>query len=109
MDKYQNLNKFLLLTEARRTSASFNGTTPINLRFRGHREANKFNLMLQKLLTICARLFLQLRAIDITLKTRELNDMYPTDTEISELNHIREQLKFKEWMLLKSDDKRWYT
>jgi hypothetical protein len=105
---YLDKNRFLLLAESRRDNASFNGLATVNLRFRGHREANKFNLIMQKLVTICASLFLTLRSSNKTLITRESTDMYPTDTEIEELYHIREQITFKEWLLLKDDNKRWY-
>lgn len=105
---YLDTNRFLLLAEARRENANFNGLSAVNLRFRGHREANKFNLMMQKLVTICGSLFLTLRTSNITLTTRESEDLYPTDTEIQTLYHIREQITFKEWYLLRDDNKRWY-
>lgn len=106
---YMDLNRYLLLAESKRENSSFNGVSHVNHRYRGHRESNKFNLMMQKVVTICASLFLSLRAANQILKTRELDDMYPTDTEIAELYHTRVQITFKEWQLLKDDDKRWFS
>lgn len=106
---YLNANRFQLLAESRRENASFNGMSSVNQRFRGHREANKLNLIIQKLVTICGGLFLTMRTSNLTLITRESTDMYPTDTEIEELYHTREQITFKEWHLLKDDNKRWYS
>jgi hypothetical protein len=108
-ETYLNLNRHLLLSEARRDSAAFNGISHVNHRYRGHRESNKFNLMMQKVVTICNALFFPLRAANQILKTRELDDMYPTDTEIAELYHTSVQIMFKEWQLLKDDDKRWFS
>lgn len=106
---YLDKNKFLLLKESIRENASFSGIPEINIRYRGHREANKFNLVLQRLLTVCAYFYLQLRASNELLTTRELVNMYPTDDEISYVYHVQTQINFKEWMLLKDDNKRWYT
>lgn len=105
---YTTLNTYLLLVESRRENASFNGMTKINNRYRGHREAFKYNLIMQKLAAISAQLYLILKSANDTLKTRETVDAYPTDTEVAEIYHIQAQIKFKEWMLLKQEDKKWF-
>jgi hypothetical protein len=106
---YLDLNRYLLLAESKRENSDFNDVSHVNHRYRGHRESNKFNLIMQKVVTVCARLFLSLRSANQVLKVREMDDMYPTDTEIAELYHTRIQIVFKEWQLLKDDDKRWFS
>lgn len=106
---YLDKNKFLLLRESLRENASYSGVPDVNIRYRGHRESNKFNLVIQRLVTVCAYFYLELRSCNVVLTTRELDDMYPTDTEVSCIYHVQSQISFKEWMLLKDDNKRWYT
>ena len=65
--------------------------------------------MIQRLVTLCCKLFLTLRTSNTTLQTRETIDMYPTDTEIQEIYHVREQIEFKEWQLLKDSNKKWFA
>jgi hypothetical protein len=108
-DLYASTNRKLLLVEALRRNSTFNGIVPSNHRYRGHREAPKFNLTMQKLVTICARLFLTLRTANLLLEGSELDDMYPTDTEIRKIYHISAQIRFKEWQLLKDDNKKWFV
>lgn len=106
---YITQNKHLLLSEAFRESALFNGFSNINCRFRGHRESNKLNLIAQKMMTICGSIYLMLKSSNETLEIRELEDMYPTNTEIQNIYHISEQIMFKEYLLLKDDDNRWFN
>ena len=107
--RFTNLNTYLLLIEARRLSSTVNGSSPQNHRYRGHREAHKFNLEMQRTVTLCCSLFLTLRAANVTLTTSEVDDMYPTDAEISSFYHSAEQLRFIEWLTLKDEDKRWFV
>lgn len=106
--QYLNLNRFLLLAESRRENADVNGITSVNHRHRGHREGSKFNLILQKLITLSCSFFLTLRTWNTTLKTRETTQMYPSDTEIENIYHIQAQIQFKEWQLMKDDNRLWF-
>jgi len=105
---YLNYSTYLLLQESRRLSGDFNGFIPPNHRYRGHREANKFNLSIQKLIAVCTKLFIDLNTANETLKTSEANDVYLTEAEIQNIYHISEQLRFKEWLLLKDVDSNWF-
>ena len=107
--QYADLNEILLMAESHRALGSFNGMSSVNHRYRGHREANKFNLIIQKVASLCSRLFLQLRSSNNTLKTRESASMYPTDTEITLIYYIQSQIAFKEWLLLKDDNIKWFN
>lgn len=106
--RFTNLSTYLLLIEARRQSSTINGMYPYNHRYRGHREAHKFNLEMQRTVTMCGLLYLSLRDANTSLTTSEIDSMYPTDTEIQNYYHCSEQLRFKEWLLIKDEDKRWY-
>lgn len=105
---YMNLNRFLLLAESKRENQTFIGLVSYNHRFRGHREAHKFNLFMQKLLTICSSLYLDMNTANNSLRTQELQ-VYPTDTEITEVYHVYQQIRFKEWLLSKEEDDRWFS
>ncbi len=107
--RYQSLNSFLLLQEALRENASFNGMRSLNHRYRGHREAGKFNLAIQQVLAMCVTHYLTLKEANTTLQDQELDEMYPTDAEIQAFYHIREQIEFKEWLLLKDENRRWFV
>ena len=82
---------------------------PINHRYRGHRESTKFNFYQQKILCICGALSNLIRTKFNNLYTVELTQLYPTDSEISQLYHIREQMKFREWSLLKDQSSKWFV
>lgn len=103
---YLNLNRFLLLAESRRKTPETN-FYPLNHRFRGHRESHKFNLLLQKLITLCVSMYETLRNSNIDLKAIE-SSPYPSNTEVMEYYHITQQIRFKEWLLTKDEDKKWY-
>ena len=106
---YMNLNTYLLLQQSRRQNSTLNGIYMPNHRYRGHREANKFNLVIQSMLTQCVSMFLTLRTSNLALTTSEITDMYPTETEIQKVYHVQQQLRFKEWLLMKDEDKRWFV
>ncbi len=105
---YLSYSTYLLLKESRRLSGDFNGFMRPNHRYRGHREANKFNLSMQKLITVCTKLYIDLNTANDLLKTSETNDVYLTEAEIRDMYHISEQLRFKEWLLLKDVDSAWF-
>jgi len=81
--------------------------TQYNHRFRGARESNKFNLAIQTLQTQFANSFLTLRSKFSNLENDEAA-LYPSVTEIAAVQHVREQLKFKEWLKLKDGDVSWF-
>jgi hypothetical protein len=96
-----------MIQKAYRSSASANFYTPWNHRYRGNREAFKFNLFLQRIGQMIAFVTLTLRTKNTTLATKEAA-LYSTDTELAAVQHIREQIRFKEYMLLRDNDKRWF-
>jgi len=101
------VNTFLLRKEASKRLS--NQVTPLtfNHRFRGHRESNKFNHFIQSILLTCVNLAQSLYNWDVRLKVSEAS-LYPTGAELAYLNHIADQISFKEWLLLKDVDRRWY-
>lgn len=102
-------NTDLLLKESYRANASVNFFRPWNHRYRGHREAGKFNLNLQNLLLVSAQTYITLRNADSALQTLELANMYPPDADIANIYHIHLQITFKEWMLLRDDNINWFV
>jgi hypothetical protein len=96
-----------LISSALRKSAAENFFTPRNHRYRGAREAWKFNLAIQQLMALVASTFTTLKARYATLKGSETTIM-PTDTELATIYHCREQLRFQEWIVQKDEDKEWF-
>lgn len=106
---YSNLNRYLLTSDANRDNGTFNGMVQFNHRYMGHRESTKYNLAIQQLLTICCSLYLTLYPANAALTSSETVAMYPTDTEISCVYHVREQMEFKEWLISKDADVQWFN
>jgi len=105
---YLSFNTYLLLQESVRRLSSSIGLRPLNHRFQGHRESNKFNLWIQKLAAISSSLFITSKSANDTLEATELDDVYPLDEEIELMQHTNEQIRYKEWLLLRSADNKWY-
>jgi hypothetical protein len=105
---YLSFNTYLLLQESVRRLSSSIGLRPVNHRFQGHRESNKFNLWIQKLGAISSSLFITSKAANDTLEATEIQDVYPLDEEIELMQHTNEQIRYKEWLLLRSPDNKWY-
>lgn len=84
-----------------------------NHRYNGHRESSKFNLAIQSFLTIATNVFTTVRLKNNALRTQELN-LYPTtnpdpnQSEVALFCYIHEQMRFKEYLLSKDIDVRWY-
>lgn len=106
--RYLDLNTYLLLQESLRKSSTLNGIRPLNHRFRGHRESYKFLLPIQRFITICGSSYLALDTWNTALRTQETVDMYPTEEEMQAYLHSLEQIRFKEWLLLRDSDRRWF-
>lgn len=85
-----------------------------NHRKRGERESFKFNILIQKILASAAYVFHTLRSKDQSLTLSELNtgpqfSSTPDQSEIALICHINAQLLFKEWLILKDPDIRWFN
>lgn len=106
--RFINYNTFALTQLSLRQNASYNGASTINLRFMGHRESNKFNLMIQKALSSYSTLLVSLRAANTGLQNSEVNQVYPLNSEISNYYHAKSQIEFKEWLLLKDSNTLWF-
>lgn len=91
-----------------REIASLNIMRPWNHRYRGNREAFKFNLILQRLLATSAICFNTLKDRDVPLRNREIV-VGPTDAEVALFYHIREQIRFREYMMLRDSNTRWFV
>lgn len=77
---------------------------PLNHRYLGHREHVKFNVTAQNLLSVSTAIMNLLNTDTLLLYTTLETELYPTDAEISKFYYIREQIKFKEWLLLADDN-----
>jgi len=102
----QTFSQALFAKECFRSNSSENILVATNHRYRGHRESNKFNLNLQSILCTIVKFSEILRSKDSNLNTRERT--YPTDDDLSKMNHIREQLRYIEWALLKDTGTKWF-
>jgi hypothetical protein len=96
-----------------RSNASANIQRPWNHRFRGEREAFKFNLLIQQVLSLAAYAFYILEPWNRLMKVREFlagtgSSSTPANSEIALIYHITLQLEFKEWQNLKDSDVRWF-
>lgn len=96
-----------LISEMLRLNASAGYMRVWNHRFRGHREAFKFNLLMCSALGTMQLCTGKLKPLNSSLSTRE-RAMYPTDIEITNAYHVRAQITFIEYMLLRDDDRRWF-
>lgn len=97
----------VLIAQAIRKTSSDNLFRPWNHRYRGHREAWKFNLIIQQLQAVGAKLFLLLKGKNDNLKISE-QEIMPTEAEIALVYHCREQVRFHEWRLLKDANRSWF-
>lgn len=96
-----------LISTALRISSAENFFRPRNHRYRGVREAWKFNLAMQQLMTLVAYTFTILKTKYAALKVTETAIM-PTSSELAVIYHCREQLRFQEWIVQKDDDREWF-
>lgn len=111
---YYGANTLLLKRRALRESATQN--VPYfarNHRYAGHRQSSLFNLAMQAVLTVSAQAYYVLDARNTAATVVEMNlppvqDSDPALDETSLFYHIREQLTFKEWLLLKDADNGWF-
>lgn len=95
------------ISQSLRKSAAENFFAPRNHRYRGVREAWKFNLAMQQLITLIASTFTTLKTKYANLKVSETTIM-PSATELAVIYHCREQLRFQEWIVQKDEDKEWF-
>jgi hypothetical protein len=101
------LRDFNMLQTSLRDNINSNLYYARNDRFRGQRESIKFNYTIQQSLSCCVNNFLVLRDSDTALKTAEFS-IYPSNNEISNINHIRLQMNFREWLILKDQNNVWF-
>lgn len=101
------------LTKALRMNATQNVPRLHVHRYRGHREAYKFNYYVQSIMQVAAYNYFVLRDRDATLQATEVS-MGPassstaTSSEIALIYHIHKQITFREWMLSRDTDVRWF-
>ena len=97
-----------LLEKAVELESLGNYLTPLNYRYRGPRESQKFNLMIQQITAVSAFFLPLMRSAEGLLKSCERSLTVPTNSEIAVFYHIREQLRFKEYLLLKDSSVNWF-
>lgn len=103
----RGFSTLVMLARARREAGNENVYARLNMRARGPRETSKFIHVMGKALAAAAKYSETIRAKDTALAAVE-DYVYPTDAEIQNLNHLRVQLRFHEWVLLRDRDKRWF-
>jgi hypothetical protein len=107
-------NTLQLTKKSLRSNASTNvASTTRNHRFSGHREHWKFNLAMQTLLATCATMFYILDERNTTARDLEqvlgpAESDSPTLSETALFCHIREQIAFKEWLIMRDADVKWF-
>lgn len=107
--RFMTLKTYIQSRISIRDTASLVGMQRFNHRFSGHRESHKFLYTIQKVLLDGVSFYKSMRLQENTLKSSEVVDIYPTDTEIAIISHVMEQIRFKEWLLLRSDNIRWFV
>jgi len=103
-----------LVQRAYRANSSSNVQRSWNHRYRGQRESFKFNLLMQQVLALSAWSFTVLEPINRSLRTAEFRtgpqrSDTPTSSEYALIYHIRLQQDFKEWLLLRDADVKWFV
>lgn len=96
-----------LAVQAIQQSRGLNIPSQTNCRFRGPRESNKFQLVAQALLWLAAQVKLTMQPIEAEIETKLLNQ-YPTDDDLASIQHAIAQLKFLEYLKLRSTKIRWF-
>lgn len=87
---------------------SIDNISPMNLRYRGHREAYKFNLSLHQVLSMVFKAHKSILTSTTTIKPTEIN--YPlADATISSIQHVRAQVKFQNWLKTKTPEDIWFN
>jgi hypothetical protein len=104
----------VLIRKALRMNASQNVARLHVHRYRGHREAFKFNYYVQSVMQQAAYTYFMLRDRDKSLRTVELalgpaSSSTATSSENAMIYHVRKQVEFREWMLSKDADIRWFV
>lgn len=94
--------------QAVQQSRGLNIPSQSNCRYRGPREAVKFNLLAQAVLWLAAQIKLTLQPIESELETK-LNNTYPSDDDIASIRHAIAQLRFLEFLKLKGNNVRWFA
>ena len=102
------------LTKALRLNSTQNLPRLHVHRFQGHREAFKFNYYVQSIMQACAYNYFMLRDRDTNLQDVETtmgpaSSSTATSSEIALIYHIHKQITFREWMLSKDSDIRWFV
>lgn len=96
-----------LLATARRSGAYSDVYWAERSRYRGRRESGKFNLLIQYVLDFATRTGRSVRASRDAMLANNTT-VALTDAEIANVQHVRQQIRFKEWLLLRPDDARWF-
>lgn len=103
-----------LVQRAYRVNSAENVQRSWNHRFRGQREAFKFNLLMQQVLTLSALVFATLEPRNRSLRVQEFltgpaSSTTAANSEVALICHIRAQIDFKEWLLLRDADIKWFN
>ena len=87
---------------------SIDNISPMNLRFRGHREAYKFNLTMQQVLSMVFKAHKSIVLSTSVIKPIEVS--YPiSDATISSIQHVRAQVKFLNWLKTNGPEDIWFN
>jgi hypothetical protein len=94
--------------QAVQQSRGLNVPSQSNCRYRGPREAVKFNLLAQSVLWLAAQVKLTLQPVEEEIETK-LDNIYPSDDDIASVRHAVAQLRFLEFLKLKGSNVRWFA
>jgi hypothetical protein len=87
---------------------SIDNITTSNCRFKGHREAPKFNLALQQTLNAVFKLHKTLQTQNLLLNPFDINYSI-SSANISSIQHLRSQVKFQNWLQTRRPQDTWYS
>lgn len=107
LTRYSASLQYLNYQQSTRDNSLRNTFVRWNHRYNGHRESTKFNYLVQQTIVNCNSLFQTFLTSWNYLAIAEA-DIYPTSADIILYNYVREQIEFKEWLLIKGIDVRWY-
>ena len=96
------------LTSYEKNHISIDNITTSNCRFRGHREAPKFNLGIQQVLNVVFKIHKIVQENNSDLSPFDVNYSI-SNNNISLIQHVRSQVKFQNWLETRRPQDTWYN
>jgi hypothetical protein len=104
-----SLEQYLIgIDSAIANHTSIDNITSVNCRHKGHREAFKFNLVMQQVLNMVFKAHKQVLTNNSLIDSFDLTYSI-SNTNISNIQHIKSQIKFHNWLRTKKPEDVWFN